>query len=307
MSKKKLPNFLIVGAAKCGTTSLYHYLKQHPEIYMSPNKEPFFFVCDTIKNQSNKDPRGKFEKSHTIYSFEKYSNLFEQVKNEKAIGEASTAYLYYYQDSIDKIKRYLGDNVKILIILRNPVERAFSAYTHMLGGNWINTSFEKALQDEDYKIKNNWSHIQFCKNLGLYYDQVKAFKDNFKDTKVILLEDLSNNADICLREIYNFLNVDPSYQVNTKNRYMVSRDKVPKSQFVNRFVKIYKILQRKNIFPNSNSNNMISNLFNYIDSKNRVSLSMNPETKEYLINFFAEDVKKLGKLINRDLKGWIEQ
>lgn len=305
MNKSKLPNFLIVGAAKCGTTSLYHYLKLHPDIYMSPNKEPCFFVSKIIKKQSFRDPRWLFEKLHTVYSFKSYSKLFKDVRDEKAIGEASTAYLYYYKESIEQIKKYLGDKVKIIIILRNPVERAFSAYTHMLGGNWINTSFEKALENEDFKIKNNWTHIQFCKNLGLYFNQVKAFTDNFVDTKVILLEDLSDNSEECLKEIYAFLNVDLSHTVNTKNRYMVSRDKVPNSQFINKLVRFHKILRKNKIYKYIIFNNEINNLFDYVETKNRISLEMKPETKNYLINFFSEDVKKLEKLIKRDLSSWI--
>ena len=122
----KLPNFLIVGAAKCGTSSLHNYLNQHPDIFMpSYNKlgmkvkEPRFLIKDLVKNRL---PNG-------VWSFEEYKSLFTDVKNAKLVGESTVLYLYYYEHAIKNIKHYLGKDVKIIIMLRNPIDRAYSAYS----------------------------------------------------------------------------------------------------------------------------------------------------------------------------------
>ena len=113
-TKKKLPNFLIVGAAKSGTTSLYHYLKEHPEIYMSPVKEPKFITSQFLTFPFEGKGDEKVEKN-IIKSFREYCNLFKDVNNEKIIGEASVDNIYFNDDAIKNIKKYLG-NVKIVIV-----------------------------------------------------------------------------------------------------------------------------------------------------------------------------------------------
>ena len=112
--KNKLPNFLIVGAAKSGTTSLYNYLNQHPEVFMPTFnldgvnvKEPQFFVKQKIINKIH----------FGIWDWESYKDLFKKAQNHQAIGEASVFYLYYYEEAIKNIKRYLNSEVKIIIIL----------------------------------------------------------------------------------------------------------------------------------------------------------------------------------------------
>src|SRR5690242_1148638 len=112
MNQEVLPNFLIVGAAKGGTTSLYYYLKQHPEVFLSVVKEPCFFCY------ANKTPNYKHSKD-TVVDFKIYKKLFETAKNYKAIGEASSTYLFMYEETIKNIRDFIPDatNVKIIIIL----------------------------------------------------------------------------------------------------------------------------------------------------------------------------------------------
>jgi len=139
--KEKLPNFFIVGAAKAGTTSLYNYLKQHPDIYMSPIKEPNYFAKDIDINLFRKDykktalidtqkyfSKPKLEELHLAFitELEDYIKLFQKVSNEKVIGETSVSYLYS-KVAAKEIKKLVPD-AKIVIILRDPIERAYSHY-----------------------------------------------------------------------------------------------------------------------------------------------------------------------------------
>ena len=178
--KNNLPNFLIVGAAKCGTSSLHNYLNQHPDVYMpSYNeqgmkvKEPRFLIKNLVKDRLH----------NGIWNLESYQALFNHVVNEKAIGESTVLYLYYYNEAIKNIKKYLGDDVKIIIMLRNPVDRAFSAYTHVSRSMKELLSFEEALKIEKNRLENDivLTPMVMYKNMGLYHDMVKAYIDNFKN------------------------------------------------------------------------------------------------------------------------------
>jgi len=122
-----LPNFLIVGAAKCGTTSLYYYLKQHPDVFMSEIKEPRF-----LSNRAANPGRGPGDDSIVqsgVRSFDDYLNLFKKSTGMKAVGEASADTLFLFERTIPAIQRYL-DDPRIVIILRDPVKRAYSAYNY---------------------------------------------------------------------------------------------------------------------------------------------------------------------------------
>ncbi|RMF57672.1 MAG: hypothetical protein D6748_10680, partial [Calditrichaeota bacterium] len=149
-SGRPLPNFLLVGAPKCGTTSLYYYLDQHPEIYMSPAKEPHFFSTvhpdeEKIRRQMYPHPLSNF-----IRDFGKYQELFSGVKEEKAIGEGSTSYLYYGDLSIRNIQKFVPNwkQLKILIVVRNPIEASYSHYLmyHATGKDPL--TFEEAFNLE---------------------------------------------------------------------------------------------------------------------------------------------------------------
>ena len=128
----KMPNFLIVGAAKSGTTSLYAYLKQHPDIFMPEWKELSFFSGD------------EYTPLHKVKKPRYYRTVFAGAKNESAIGEASTSYLYD-QTAAAAIKAKLG-NIKIIIVLRDPVSMSYSLYSHQVRKEGETAdSFEEAL------------------------------------------------------------------------------------------------------------------------------------------------------------------
>ena len=128
-----LPNFLIIGAMKSGTTSLYHYLKQHPQIYMSSIKEPNFFALEgsnlDFNGAEGKEQIQRLIKRESIINIEEYRALFRRAAHETAIGEASPMYLYS-PEAPYRIRYYVPE-AKLITILRNPVERAYSAFLYM--------------------------------------------------------------------------------------------------------------------------------------------------------------------------------
>ena len=162
-----LPNLLIVGAAKSGTTSLHNYLIQHPDVFMSKHKEPHFLINNEIG--LSRIPKG-------INKINDYSNLFLNSENYQYRGESSAMYLQFPEIAIKNIKKYLDKHVKIIIMLRNPVDRAFSGYQHVKRYNIDeDLDFKNAIdQCEDRYIKNKNVRI------GISHSQMELFVENWK-------------------------------------------------------------------------------------------------------------------------------
>ena len=302
--KDKLPNFLIVGAAKSGTTSLHYYLKEHQEICMPLNKkETFFFVGE----KSNLGMRpGNFGKD-IIVNFDDYKKLFQGVifSKHNAIGEACVAYLYFYKNSISNIIHYLK-NPKIIIMLRNPIDRAFSNYLHHVRDGLEQLSFEKALNNQRKRKEQNWWWGYQFTDVGFYYKQVKAYLDNFDQVKICLFDDLKKDTLGSVKDIYGFLGVDTSFAPNVNIRYNVTG--IPKNRFVCEFFKKPNIVKSiaKPIIKILVSQEKRHKIKEKIKMKNLQKPQMKPETREYLKNLYREDILKLQDLIKRDLSNWLE-
>ena len=299
---KKLPNFLIVGAAKCGTSSLHKYLDQHPDIFMSKVKEPRFISSQVTPFPLNGPGDHKVEAWY-VKNYDAYAKLFEGAEGYPVVGESSADTLYFYKGTIPVIKQYLGDP-KIIIMLRNPVKRTFSAYQHMVRDLREDLSFEDGLKEEPNRIINNWELIYHYKAVSLYYDSVKAFLDNFSSVKIILTEDQEKRPQQVLRDIFRFLNVDPNCDVNTEIRYNMSGK--PKSQWLHQFFFEGNIARRiaQPIARTLFSHETRMRIAQKIQEKNLTRLTINPDTKNELQQYFEDDIRKLEKLLNRDLSLW---
>ena len=303
-TKTKLPNFLIVGAAKSGTTSLYHYLKEHPQIYMSSIKEPKFITSQFLTFPFEGKGDEKVEQK-IIKSFREYAYLFKEVKNEKMVGEASADNLYFYDGAIKNIKKYLG-NVKIIIALRNPSERAFSHFCHFVRDWREYLTFEEALKEEENRKKYNWVFGWFYADVGFYYHQVKAYLEQFNQVKIVLFDDLKRDTLGLVKELYGFLGVTPSFVPDVRTRYNISG--IPRNKLIHKFIREPNLLKSlvkpivKSLIPYQERQRIIAK----IKTKNLQKPQMKPETREYLKNLYREDILKLQDLIKRDLSNWLE-
>lgn len=299
---KKLPNFLLVGAAKCGTSSLHKYLDQHPEIFMSKVKEPRFISSQVTPFPLNGPGDHKVEAWY-VKNYEDYLKLFEEAGDKQAVGESSADTLYFYKGTIPVIKQYLGDP-KIIIMLRNPVKRAFSAYQHLVRDLREDLSFEDGLAQEQNRIRDNWELIYHYTAVSLYHDSVKAFMDSFSSVKVVLTEDQEKRPQQAIRDIFRFLGVDPNVDVNTEIRYNMSGK--PKSQWIHQFFFQGNMARRlaQPIVRTLFSAETRLRISQKIQEKNLTRLTINPETKAKLHEYFEEDISKLEKLLNRDLSHW---
>ena len=300
MQSHNKPNFLLVGAAKSGTTSLFNYLTQHSDIYIPEVKECRFF------SQLPKNYKGlgaEFFPNSGITDERVYFKLFCE-HEDKVCGDMSNDYLYYYEKSIKNIKKYLGNEIKIVIVLRNPIDRAYSNYMHHIRDGWENISFEQALDDENRRIEENWGWSYHYVKTGMYYYQVKAYLDNFRQTKIYFFEELKFK-DSLLKDLYAFLEVRFTKELKDNKEYNVSG--YPRNKLIHNLLNkdnaIKKIIKPvvNSILPKGSIQKVVSN----IQNKNLKKVSMKNDTRERLKNVFEDDIKKLSNLIEMDLSHWL--
>lgn len=292
-----LPNFIIAGATRSGTTSLYYYLKQHPQISFPNLKEPRYFSSIHLKlPQQGIGDHTVDEK--LITSLEDYKKLYEDIEN-KIVGDASSEYLTDSEHTPSEIHKLLGD-IPILLILRNPVDRAYSAFYNLTRDGRETLTFEEALKEEENRIQKNWDVMWAYKKVGLYADQVKEFLDKFSNVKILIFEEFSQNPEQGLKEIFKFLNIDENVNIDISTKY--SHSGKPNNKFIGWLIRRdnpitypFRTFALK-IIPRSYLEKFASGIL----SKENID----DKTRKELYRFFENDIKKLEKLIDKDLSLW---
>lgn len=222
----RLPDFFIIGAAKSGTTSLYHYLRQHPSIYMPWVKEPNYFAYKDGKFNLI-GPFGKEVILQTVYSktitdYSAYLQLFQDAKSFQVIGEASVRYLYY-SHAPARIAEVIP-HAKIIAVLRNPIDRAFSHF-RMNRKMQIEPceDFEKALDLERSRITEGWGWDWHYMRVGRYGEQIARFLNHFNKDQLFVCtyEDFASNTKEVCAQIAGFLGVDSHFAFDVTRKYKV--------------------------------------------------------------------------------------
>tara|TARA_B110000459_G_C16553755_1_gene468011 strand:- start:237 stop:1139 length:903 start_codon:yes stop_codon:yes gene_type:complete len=299
MTQQKKPNFIIIGAMKSATTSLYTYLKQHPDVFMTNIKEPMFF--NNFQNNNNFKILGK--KKNKITTFQQYYTLFDAVKNERAIGEASPAYISN-EDCPRLIQQHLP-HAKIIAVLRQPVARAYSNFLHARrAGREPIDDFETAFNKETERKTENWSPLYHYKGKGYYTEQLERYFTLFpkENIKVLIFEDLVKDPTKTTQEVFKFLNIDNSFVPDTSKKSNVSG--IPKGLFGLFIMK----LRYYNLIPNIQFSNYLPGFIILLifNSAYKKANLLAPELKKRLTHtFYKEDILKLEKLIGKDLKHWL--
>jgi len=202
-----LPNFLVIGSARSGTTSLYHHLSEHPQVYVTPVLEPRFFAFEGSRLDF-RGPGDHLINDRVITKLEDYAALFAGVAGEIAIGEVSPAYLSS-ESAPARIRHYIPD-AKIIAILRNPVERAISSFRlEVLEGFETITDLAVAIEQEETRMRDNWSYVCQYRRRGLYYTHLKRYFEMFprEQIKIFVYEDWQDGVEL-LKNVFRFLGVD---------------------------------------------------------------------------------------------------
>lgn len=297
-----VPNFMIIGAARSGTTALCNILQQHPDVYFSPLKEPHFMAF----NGAAMDFRGPGDEalinSEAVTGFDDYCRLFAGVRGERAVGEGSVSTLYYHQPAIDNIRRYTPD-ARLVVLLRNPIQRAYSSFMYMTAHGYEPLSdFERALDEEQARIDSNWHHIWHYTRMGFYSGQLSAFWEALGSERmqVILFDDLKSNPQETVRDLFTFLEVDSDFQPETSTE--VNRSGVPRSRLLQ--YALYQVKERQR------AKRMVKAIVplkvrEWIRRANLTHPKITPEAKERLKGVYHQEITELQDLLHRDLSHWL--
>jgi len=299
---RTLPNFLILGAAKSGTTSLYSYLRQHPDVFMPEIKEPryFAYVGDPPAMNGPGDPQAN-EKA--VFSLDAYRALFEAVDGETAIGEASPNYLY--SETAPEHIHDLLPKARFFVLLRNPVDRAYSHFLHLYrSGREPLESFSEALEAEEKRRKKGWEWSWHYREMGFYHRQLQRYLSIFDRDRVTvyLFEDFVEDPVSVTKDVYRRLGVDERFNPDTSLQHRSTG--VPRSNrfqsFLHNSDHILRRLSRY-VLPKSVRDRWLVRLKN----ANLHKPPLPKEVRGQLVQEFRTDVLKLQDLIGQDLSNWL--
>ena len=223
---RNAPDFLIVGAPRCGTSALYTYFSRHPQIFMPSRKEPMFFSCWRREPFADyRDPPHPID--WTVSDPGVYLELFDQARPGQIIGEASTWYLIDFKHAIPNIHRFYSDldkDLKIIVMLRNPAERAWSQHQMQVSERREDLNFKRALDPDVIasRRERNFSLTYDYVGTGRYYAQVKAYLEYFPKVKVFVFEEFFADPRKNLSLLYDFLGVENHIPAGGPVAYNVS-------------------------------------------------------------------------------------
>ncbi|HVK02466.1 MAG TPA: sulfotransferase [Armatimonadaceae bacterium] len=319
-----LPNCVVIGAARSGTTSLYEYLNAHPEVFMSPVKEPDFFVNPLLNAVHCPEPgvtRTPEEetalKAELKQELGKYESLFDGAGNARIRGEASAHYLGDPTAAMH-LRRYVPD-ARLICVLRDPAQRMHSHFIHHMRVFSDFGSTEEELQKltaqfyetVDRAYAEGYSHpatndAEVWVRTGFYHQHLTRFQSLFpaEQMKVFLFEDLSSDAQGLMTSVYGFLGVDDTFVLPTTEAFNASV--VPKNQAVFRF------------FTRNNPVMQVARSMApawlrgaAMHTRNKVLAGSKPaeddEVRRKLIHVYREDILQLQDLIGRDLSAWLDE
>ncbi|CAN5429100.1 sulfotransferase [soil metagenome] len=285
-------NLLILGAPKCGTTTLYDAFSTHPEIYMSPRKEPHYlsYVAD---NWPDWACRGE----------EEYRGLFANAEGKRRRGEGSTWYLYS-PNAAKHIKEHLPADTKMIAMIRHPVDRAYSNFNFRIQlGAEKTLDFREALAMEPERRAKGADWDYHYMNAGMYGEQIERYLEHFSREQLMigLFEDLVKKPDLFYKEALSFLEVDDSLPL-PKMDMASNITHRPARPGLNNFMTSIKGLRKhaRKIMPPSIKNKVHA----FIQGEKAKPPKLDPDLRAELTKTFHADILKLEGLIDRDLSHW---
>lgn len=310
------PNFFIVGSAKSGTTSLWDYMNQHPDVFMSdPVKEPMYFLWGEEENEFQfRDWRYVPMDCHT--DFEAYLKLFKAGSTAKAVGEASPAYLPH-PTAAQKIHQRFP-KARIIVSLRNPIDRAYSHYTYNKMRYLESAETFREALDAEQASSNPIYSIKYA-GVGFYFEHLSRYFQVFgeENVKVILFDDIKEDPGQVCQDLFNFLEVKPDVPIDTSGTSNPTLQRHPVLAVLyrlkggdNPFSKAARGLHRR--LARSQSYLKAKKAF-YVRSRKFAAQAggkrperISAEHRDYLREVFRDDIQKLQTLIDRDLSSWLK-
>lgn len=286
-----LPTFMIIGVAKAGTTSIFRYLDQHPQLFMTPLKGTNYFGYEDAKDWKWADEAAPPLLRHfPVKNLEEYEAAFAGAGDEIAVGEASPQY-FRCPGAARRIYETLPD-VKLVASLRNPADRAFSGFL-------MRTRRGEPVGPPDEELTPASSHVKE----GFYYERMKRYFDLFpkEQIKVYLFEEFKKDPSRIVVDLFDFIGVDPTHVPDTSTRYNPAG--VPKNRRLNRvFFDPTVVRVAKSYFPES-----LQGVAKRVRQRNmKTPPKFSPELRARLLDHYRQDILQLETLLDRDLSIWFE-
>lgn len=283
-----LPNLLVAGVPKAGTSTVHNLLSRHPEVFMAQVKEPHFFTYHTCGW-----PRW------AVQTMDEYRALFEQGEGARFVGEGSTWYAYS-REAAESIRAHLPD-VKVIIMLRNPADRAYSNWTFNVTGGWESiTDFREALRAEDERREQRAPWHLYYFHAGLYHRQIKNYFELFGRDRVgvFLLEDLKRDREATMADMYAFIGVEPAPDGRASSAH--NRTYAIRNRTVQRFMRSNGPLKQFLRFAVPRS--VWTPVRRLVVRRNRHRPApLSPALRAELLEAYRPDVQRLQALLGRDL------
>jgi len=295
----RTPDFIVIGHLKCGSTSLSSYMAAHPDIYIKHDFEPKYISSQFVDYPQN-GPGSKAVDYWVIKDKMEYLRLFEG-RNESLVGENSSELFYYASQAAPLIKNTFGD-IRIIVLLRNPVKRAFSAYMHMVRDQREPLSFAEAMSVEADRIKDNWDTLYYYREGGFYHDRLETYLKSFSRVHLICTEELASDQEAELRKLCAFMDVPFDKGMLIPSRYNVSG--IPRWPWLrHQMMNDQSILRRlarpvaRTVFNPA----LRSRLFNRMLNANLEKRELEASLQDSLKATYGEDVKKLSRLTGKNM------
>ncbi|MCB2114209.1 MAG: sulfotransferase [Parvularculaceae bacterium] len=296
---RNAPTFIVFGASRSGTTGLYTYLKQHPEIFMSPAKETNFFAYEG-RTPDCAGPGAEYV-NNSITRLEDYEALFGEAGSEKARGEASPLYLYV-PGTAQRIRAKLPD-VKLIAILRNPIDQAFSHFLYarrqMLEPL---EDFNAALDAEQSRVEAGWQPMFHYARFPRYAEQLSAYFDAFprEQLQIHLYEDFEERPLEVLKEIFAFIGVDDQFSPDIE--YRPNAGGVPRNKaFQDLIMKPTPASKLFSIIPADIRRRVRDAISGWNMTKETCPAAARRRLKAAL----GDEINALGPMIGRDVTHWL--
>ncbi|HEY7331584.1 MAG TPA: sulfotransferase [Candidatus Limnocylindria bacterium] len=295
------PDFLVIGAAKSGTTALWSFLRQHPQVFMPAVKEPQYFAFEEGAVPRFAGPGATIGRA--ITTWDAYEALFAAAgPDARAVGEASNLYLYVPEAS-ERIRARLPE-ARLVAVLRHPADRAFSSYLHLKRqGREPAPDFGTALDLEAARIADGWGFLWRYREMGFYGVQLQRYVDRFPRGQLLvhLYDELVADPLAVLGRTYGFLGVDTMFAPDLSAR--PNRGGVPRRGWRGALLSRSSPLRR--LVAAATPRSLRERAREAADRRVLVRERLDPAVRRRLTEEFSSDIEQLARILDRDLSAWL--
>jgi hypothetical protein len=299
-----MPNTFVIGAAKSGTTSLYDCLRQHPDVFMSPVKEPCYFAyAENPPEMAGPGDEEANRESGAVYTLDEYQALFARATTEFIVGEASPVYLYD-EDAPRRLHEQCPD-ASLIAVLRNPIVRAHSHYLQLVqSGREPLEDFEAVLDAEDERVAAGWEWSWHYRRMGFYGEQLARYLEVYdrEQLHVYRFEELTADPVGFAQTVYRALGVDPSFEPDTGIRRRATG--VPTLDWLHQFINNPDhVLRRwsRRVLPEAARDRILMAVRN----ANLKKPPLPDAARARLADAYRDDVHQLETLLDRSFSDWL--